>query len=105
MVLPAPPITTLGNPVQVIVSGDANPLTSVGQFVLIQLYRGNVGIGGVVQSESTQANVNEPYCLQVIDVPPPGTYVYSLQVVGGSTGNYQFGEPSGPVITAIELKR
>jgi hypothetical protein len=105
MILSAPPLTTSGNPVQVIVSGDANPTSTISQFVRMQLYRGDLSIGSVVQSESTAINITQAYCLQVIDTPSSGTYVYSLQVVGGNTGNYQFGEVNGPVINVIELRR
>jgi len=95
-------ITTSGNPVQVFVSGDANP-SSAGGWGIIQLYRGNTGIGGAVQFESSASNENSPYCIQTIDTPPSGTHTYSLKV-NTMTNNTQFGESTGPCITAIELQ-
>lgn len=94
-------LTTNGNPVQIIVSGEANPL-SAGGWGLVSIYRDNVEIGNHIQYESSAGNENNPFALQVVDTPSAGTYVYSLKVKN-LTANTQFGESSGPVITAVEL--
>lgn len=95
-------ITTSGNPVQVIASGDANPLTT-GGWGRIQLYRGSTPIGAQTHFESSNANENVPYALQFIDAPASGTYTYALKL-NYTTGNTQFGETDGPVISAVELQ-
>ena len=94
-------ITTAGNPVQIIVSGDANP-SGAGTWGLLNIYRDAVAIGQNVQFESSAANENVPYCLQVVDEPAAGTWTYSLKVVS-VTANTQFGENAGPIITVTEL--
>jgi len=94
-------ITTAGNPVQIIVSGDANP-SGAGTWGLLNIYRDAVAIGQNVQFESSAANENVPYCLQVVDEPAAGTWTYSLKVVSVTT-NTQFGESAGPIITVTEL--
>ena len=95
-------ITTNGNPVQIMVTGDANPIggTAYGR---LQIYRDSNPIGAIVQVENG-ANLNVPYCVNVIDTPSAGTYVYSMRTVstfGG--GTIDFGEVSGPLLTAVEL--
>lgn len=94
--------TTMGNPVQIICTGDANPISS-NAWVRLQILRDGSAIGGIVQAEQTQSNVNVPYAVQVIDTPSAGTYVYSLSVVG-ITGTFNFGESSGPVMSIVELQ-
>jgi len=93
-------ITTQGNPVQIIVSGDANP--SAAGWGRLNIYRDGTAVGQLVQFESSAANENVPYCLQVVDEPPAGTWTYSLKVTTVTT-NTQFGEGDGPVITVTEL--
>jgi hypothetical protein len=96
-------ITTSGRPVQVIATGDANPGTS-GAWVQLQLYRDNTAIGKKVQAESSLNNENVPYCLNFIDNPTtPGTYTYSVRIVGGGSGGFGFGESDGNHITLLEL--
>jgi hypothetical protein len=95
-------ITTQGNPILVMVSGDANPLAA-GGWGLLCIYRGTTAVGQAVQYESSSGNENVPYGIQVIDVPPgPGTYTYSLKVTTLSE-NTTFGEAAGPVISVVEL--
>jgi hypothetical protein len=101
-VISAPAITTNGSPVQIIVTGDANPLSN-GAWCLMRLFRGSTAVGQVVQAESTTANVNVPYCIQFVDAVAAGTYTYSMKVVSGS-GSFAFGEATGPVITVTELQ-
>ena len=94
-------ITTNGNPVQLIASGDANPL-SAGGWGRLQLYRGTTAIGKILQFESSAANENCPYCLNFIDNPPAGTYTYSVKA-NSLVANTQFGESDGNIITALEI--
>jgi hypothetical protein len=94
-------ITTTGNPVQIMVTGDANPV-NVSSWTRLQIYRDENAIGAVVQVENS-SNLNVPYCLNVIDTPPAGTYSYSMRTVSGISGNFDFGEHTGPLLTAVEL--
>ena len=93
--------TSTGSPVMIIVTGDANP-TSAG-YAVLQLARNGSAIGQKVQVESINANVNVPYCVQVIDTPSAGTYTYSLQTVTVLGGVWDFGEQDGPTMTIVEL--
>jgi len=97
-------ITTTGNPVQVIVSGDCENSVA-DSYCKVKLYRDSTEIGNDVQLESTAAaSQNNGYCLQVIDTPSSGTYTYSLKLTTlGGGGNFKFGEASGPIISAVEL--
>ena len=94
-------LTTGGNPVQVIVTGDVNPLAAGNGKV--QLYRDSTAIGQPVTYEASAADENNPYALQIIDTPSFGTYTYALKVVS-LTANSQFGETNGPVLSAIEIQ-
>ena len=96
-------ITTSGRPVQIIATGDANP-GSNGAWVQLQLYRDNTAIGKKVQAESSSSNENIPYCLNFIDNPTtPGSYTYSVRIVGGGSGGFGFGESDGNHLTLLEL--
>jgi hypothetical protein len=96
-------ITTGGNPVQVLVTGDAEN-TVAGGWIRLQLFRGTTAIGKGINVESSAASENIPYALTVIDTPTAGTYTYSLQTItAAATGAFNFGEVDGPVLTAIEL--
>jgi hypothetical protein len=96
-------ITTSGRPVQIIATGDANPANN-GAWVQLQLYRDGTAIGKKVQAESSSSNENVPYCLNFIDNPTtPGTYTYSVRIVGGGAGGFGFGESDGNHITLLEL--
>lgn len=94
--------TSTGKPVMIIVTGDANPTSGAG-YAVLQLARNGSTIGMRVQAESLNANVNVPYCVQVIDTPPAGTYTYSMQTVTAVGGNWDFGEQDGPTMTIVEL--
>jgi hypothetical protein len=94
-------ITTTGNPVQIMVTGDANPTTTA--WVRLQIFRDGNGIGNIIQVENS-SNLNVPYCLNVIDTPSAGTYTYSMRTVDAMAGFFDFGESTGPLLTALELK-
>lgn len=102
VVLAEIPLTVSGNPVQIFVSGDANPLTT-GGWGRLQIYRDSTPLGAQVHFESSNANENVPYALQFIDNPGTGTFTYSLKS-NYVTGNTQYGETSGPVISTVELQ-
>lgn len=95
-------ITTSGYPVHVIVTGDADPITS-GGWLRLQLYRGSTAIGNVIQCESSAAGENTPYALQIIDTPSAGTYTYSLKTTTVAGSAFNFGEVDGPVMCIMEL--
>jgi len=94
-------ITTTGNPVQIMVTGDANPITTA--WCRLQIFRDGNGIGNIIQVENS-SNLNVPYCLNVIDTPSAGTYTYSMRTVDTMSGTFDFGEFNGPLLTAVELK-
>jgi hypothetical protein len=94
-------ITTTGNPVQIMVTGDANPIGGSG-WARLQIFRDGNGIGNIIQVENS-SNLNVPYCLNVIDTPSAGTYTYSMRTVDGMSGTFDFGESTGPLLTAVEL--
>jgi hypothetical protein len=95
-------ITTTGNPVQIMVTGDANPIGGSG-WARLQIFRDGNGIGNIIQVENS-SNLNVPYCLNVIDTPSAGTYSYSMRTVDSMSGTFDFGEFNGPLLTAVELK-
>ena len=95
-------ISTTGGPVKIMVTGDANPQSVTG-WVRLQIYRDNTPIGNIIQAETSGNNVNVPYCLDYIDNPSTGTYVYSMRTVSGISGTFQFGEVNGPTLTIVEL--
>lgn len=95
-------ITTSGRPIQIIATGDANPLSS-GAWVQLQLFRDGTAIGKKIQAESSSSNENVPYCLNFIDNPTAGTYTYSVRITANGGGSYQFGEADGNQLTLLEL--
>jgi hypothetical protein len=95
-------ITTTGNPVQIMMTGDANPIGGAG-WCRLQIFRDGNGIGNIIQVENS-SNLNVPYCLNVIDTPSAGTYTYSMRTVDSMSGTFDFGEFNGPLLTAVELK-
>jgi hypothetical protein len=83
------------------VTGDANPTTTA--WVRLQIFRDGNGIGNIIQVENS-SNLNVPYCLNVIDTPSAGPYTYSMRTVDAMAGFFDFGESTGPLLTAVELK-
>jgi hypothetical protein len=95
-------ITTSGRPIQIIATGDANPLAS-GAWVQLQLFRDGTAIGKKIQAESSSSNENVPYCLNFIDNPTAGTYTYSVRITAIGGGSFLFGEADGNQLTLLEL--
>ena len=96
-------ITTSGGPVQIIATGDANPL-STGAYAILNIFRDTTPVGANVQCESDATNENIPYALEIIDDQPAGTYTYSVKLVDNNGIGWVFGESAGPVISAVELQ-
>ncbi len=101
-------ITTTGGPVQIIATGDANPLTALA-WATLQLFRNDgesdVAIGKIVQVESSGENDNCPYALNYIDHPSAGTYTYKLKVIQMASANgFEFSENGSGHMTVVELK-
>lgn len=104
-------ITAGGRPLQVIITGDANP-TSGTAFVQLTIYRTTSNpptvttVGNIVQAESSSGNENVPFCVQYIDGPstynPANTITFFLRTVSMS-GTWEFGESAGPTLTIVEL--
>jgi len=97
-------ITTYGNPVLIMCSGDANP-SAGGTYGVIQLYRGSTALCQKVQYESSSGNENVPYNISCIDPVSAGTYTYYMKVNDMAGGNTDFGEASGPNFILTELSR
>ncbi len=96
-------ITTSGKPVQIIATGDINPI-NVSSWVILQLYRDGTAIGKRIQAESSDINENIPYAINFIDSPASGTYTYSVKIYNIPAGHsFQFGESDGNHITLLEL--
>ena len=95
-------ITTVGYPVHIVVTGDAEN-NSAGGWARLQLYRDSTAIGNKVHVEGSAGSENIPFALQFIDTPSAGTYTYSIKTVDTSGGTFNFGETDGPTITVIEL--
>ena len=94
-------ISTNGGPVKINVTGDANPIGGTA-YVRLQIYRNSTPIGNIIHAEDS-SNQNIPYCLNYIDSPSAGTYVYSMRTVSTIGGTTDFGEVDGPTLTAVEL--
>ena len=97
-------ITTSGNPIQIIITGDAHPLQGGGvpSYTDLQIFRDNTAVGNVVTVQNERFN-NIAYSLNFIDSVSAGTYTYSMRTTGSFFGIFDFGEVSGPTITIVEL--
>jgi hypothetical protein len=95
-------ISTYGNPVLIMCSGDAapNPLG----YGEIQLYREDTAIGQPITFQGSSGGENSPYSISYVDPVSAGTYNYYLKV-NSLSSNASFGESSGPNLILIELSR
>jgi hypothetical protein len=75
-------ITTSGFPVQITVTGDAEP-NGTGWHEL-QIYRDSTAIGNILHIETTGSGKNMTVAMVTIDTPVTGTYTYSVKIVGTS---------------------
>lgn len=81
-ILQSATITTSGFPVQITVTGDAEP-NGTGWHEL-QIYRDSTAIGQILHIETTGAGKNMTVAMVTIDTPITGTYTYSVKIVGSS---------------------
>jgi hypothetical protein len=94
-------ITTSGFPVQVTITGDAEP-TGSGWHEL-QIYRDSTAIGEVFHIETTTGGVNMVVAMSVIDTPVTGTYTYSVKIIRSSGMSARYSE-SGQLSMIVEEK-
>ena len=94
-------ITTSGFPVQVTVTGDAEPGTS--GWHELQIYRGSTAIGEVLHIETPSGGLNMTIAMSVIDTPVAGTYTYSVKIVNTSGLSATYTE-AGQLYMIVEEK-
>jgi hypothetical protein len=75
-------ITTSGFPVQISVTGDAEPGGS--GWHRLQIYRDSTAIGEVLHIETATGGLNMTIAMLTIDTPVSGTYTYSVKLVGSN---------------------
>lgn len=85
-------ITTSGFPVQVTVTGDAEPGGS--GWHELQIYRDSTAIGEIFHIETTTGGINMTIAMSVIDTPVTGTYTYSVKIVRSSGMSARYSESS-----------
>ena len=96
-------ITTRGNKVLVICSGDLQPSNGTSDWLNMFFYRGTTQIGKNHRYHSgTASSTNQVFAMHVIDHPSAGTYTYNAKGFNGSGATF-FGEDDNPQITAIEF--
>ena len=81
-ILQSATITTSGFPVQITVTGDAEPAGS--GWHRLQIYRDSTAIGEILHIQTTTVGVNMTVAMATIDTPVAGTYTYSVKIVGSS---------------------
>jgi hypothetical protein len=94
-------ITTSGFPVQVTVTGDAEPAGS--GWHELQIYRDSTAIGEIFHIETTSSGVNMTVAMSVIDTPVAGTYTYSVKIVRSNGMSARYSE-SGQLYMIVEEK-
>jgi hypothetical protein len=94
-------ITTSGFPVQVTITGDAEPAS--GGYHKLQIYRDSTAIGQILQIESNGAGRNMPVAMVDIDTPVAGTYTYSVKIVGSTGMSVTYSE-NGELSMIVEEK-
>jgi hypothetical protein len=94
-------ITTSGFPVQVTITGDAEPAS--GGWHKLQIYRDSTAIGQVLQIESNGTGKNMPVAMVTIDTPVAGTYTYSVKMVGSTGMSVTYSE-NGQLSMIVEEK-
>lgn len=94
-------ITTSGFPVQVTVTGDAEPGGS--GWHELQIFRDSTAIGEVLHIETPTGGLNMTVAMSVIDTPVAGTYTYSVKIVRSSGMSARYSE-SGQLYMIVEEK-
>jgi hypothetical protein len=94
-------ITTSGFPVQVTVTGDAEP--SGGGWHELQIYRDSTAIGEVFHIETPSSGYNMTIAMSVIDTPVAGTYTYSVKIIRSNGMSARYSE-SGQLYMIVEEK-
>jgi hypothetical protein len=94
-------ITTSGFPVQVTITGDAEPAS--GGWHKLQIYRDSTAIGQILQIESNGTGKNMPVAMVTIDTPVAGTYTYSVKMVGSTGMSVTYSE-NGQLSMIVEEK-
>lgn len=94
-------ITTSGFPVQVTITGDAEP-AGAGWHEL-QIYRDSTSIGEIFHIETTTGGINMTIAMSVIDTPVTGTYTYSVKIVRSNGMSARYSE-SGKLSMIVEEK-
>ena len=94
-------ITTSGFPVQISVTGDAEPGGS--GWHRLQIYRDSTAIGEVFHIETTTGGVNMTVAMLTMDTPVSGTYTYSVKLVGSNGMSARYTE-MGQLSMIVEEK-
>jgi hypothetical protein len=94
-------ITTSGFPVQITVTGDAEP-AGTGWHEL-QIYRDSTAIGEIFHIETASSGLNMTVAMSVIDTPVTGTYTYSVKIVRSNGMSARYSE-SGQLYMIVEEK-
>lgn len=97
-------ITSYGNPILAICSGDVDPGYGGPASGSLQIYRDNTPIGQPVAFESSTQIITCAYSVSCIDAPPAGTYTYYLKA-NRLQPNSMFGTDSGPNLILMEIGR
>lgn len=94
-------ITTSGFPVQITVTGDAEP--SGGGWHELQIYRDSTAIGEVFHIETPSSGYNMTVAMSAIDTPVAGTYTYSVKIIRSNGMSARYSE-SGQLYMIVEEK-
>lgn len=97
-------ITTNGNPVLIVATGDGNP-ANTGDWNYVRIYRDSTPIGKYIIFQTSGASHNHAFAQTTIDVPASGTYTYTLRAwTGQGTMTYgETGNDQAPTLICLEL--
>lgn len=83
-------ITTSGFPVQITITGDAEP--GGAGWHRLQIYRDSTPIGEILHIETSGSGLNMTVAMSTIDIPVSGIYTYYLKIVGTSGLSARYSE-------------
>ena len=83
-------ITTSGFPVQITISGDAEPAGA--GWHRLQIYRDSTPIGEVLHIETATSGLNMTIAMSTVDLPVSGIYTYYLKIVATSGLSARYSE-------------